>query len=134
MSIDRYIAALHTRLSPDEAEEVRGHLEDLAADLQRSGLDRAASEREAMRRFGDAGEVIAALAAEAMAARRQCRLRQVRRSVAALLVAAALAVVGGNAVASAYTVSGRSHHVAPITQPGHARAYRAQWAHGEGRP
>lgn len=131
MSIDRYIAALHARLSSDEAEEVRGHLEDLAADLQRSGLDRAASESEAMRRFGDAGEVIAALAAEAMAARRQRRLRQARRSAAALLVAAALAVVGGNAVASAYTVSGRGHHVAPIMQPGHARA---QWAHGEGRP
>src|SRR5579875_3924109 len=105
MSIDRYVTSLRARLpiapcqAAEVAEEVRGHLEDAARDLQMGGLAPGESEREAIRRFGPADEIASALV-RVERARRQ-RRASTRGLVAALLAAAALAALGGSAAASA---------------------------------
>jgi hypothetical protein len=124
MSIDRYVTMLRARLplSPSRAaevsEEVRGHLEDAARDLQMAGLAPDASEHEAIRRFGAAEEIAAAMA------RANRRRRPATRGVlSALVVATALVALGGSAVSAAYTPpasSGSPHttrvggHTAPL--------------------
>lgn len=105
MSIDRYVVALraHLTASPARAaelsEEVRGHLEDAARDLQMAGLSPLESELEAVRRFGLPEEIAAALAPMRNAPRRPTRLTVTLLAAAALTIA-----LGGSAVASAYVV------------------------------
>lgn len=106
--IDRYVTSLRARLplpplrAAEVAEEVRGHLEDAARDLQMRGLTPHESEREAVRRFG-APEEIAGVVARAERAQRGQRRARTRGLVTATLAAAVLAALGGSAVASAYT-------------------------------
>lgn len=126
MGIDRYITSLCARLplppfhASEVAEEVRGHLEDAARDLQMAGLTPGESEREAVRRFGAPEEVAGALV-RAERARRGQRRARTRGLVAATLAAAALAALGGSAVASAYTppASAGLHHTHTIVVRGH---------------
>lgn len=112
MSIDRYVSTFRVRLgSPirgdETVEEVRGHLEDAAHELQMAGFNRADSEREAVRRFGEPDEIAAAMT--------RARKREARRDarLAAVLVAATLLLLGGNAVAFANTHT--SHAYRPAT-------------------
>ena len=123
MSIDRYVSTLRARLGgpirvDETLEEVRGHLEDAAHELQMAGFSRADSEREAVRRFGEPDEIAAAMT--------HARKREARRDgrLAAVLVAATLLLLGGNAVAFANTHTPRAHRPAtaavsraPITSP-----------------
>lgn len=114
MTIDHYVTSLRGRLPiapsrvAEVAEEVRGHLEDAARDLQMGGLSPSESEREAVRRFGSADEIAGALARAERARRRQ-RWASTRGLVAVTLTAAALAALGGSAAASAYTTPPSAH-------------------------
>jgi anti-sigma factor RsiW len=124
MSIDRYVTGLRARLpitpsqAAEVAEEVQGHLEDAARDLQMGGLSPSESEHEAIRRFGPADEIADALV-RAERARRQ-RRASTRGLVAAMLAAAALAALGGSAAASAYTAppSTHGHHTQTVIARG----------------
>lgn len=132
MAIDQYIMSVRARLSAlspqtDETiEELRAHLEDTAGGLQLAGLEPGASEREAVRRCGTPDAIAAAITQEPGAVR-HARPRQSRRSLtAALVVAAALAAIGGSAVASAYATP-----VHASIQHGSMPA-RPAWSAGEG--
>lgn len=109
MAIDHYVTALRTRLpfaschAAEVTEEVQGHLEDAARDLQMAGLSPYESEREAIRRFGTPDEISGALI-RAERAWRQSRA-SARGLLAATLAAAALAALGAGAVAAAHTPS-----------------------------
>src|SRR5581483_9115523 len=91
----------HLTVSPARAaelsEEVRGHLEDAARDLQMAGLPPCESEHEAVRRFGLPEEIAAALAPARNAPRRPTRLTVTLLAAAILTIA-----LGGSAMASAY--------------------------------
>ncbi len=120
-AIDRYIAALRARagmaLDDDVAEELRGHLEDAANDLQMRGLDPAESAREAVRRFGPPDE-LGPVFARAHRTRRPLP-HGPRSLVAALVVASLLAVLGGSAGAAARApqkvLVRHAHHIADPT-------------------
>jgi hypothetical protein len=67
-SLNLYLAKLQACLGDlpsgvqrDVIEELRGHLEDRASSLQLPGISKEASISEAIERFGEAGEVAAAL-------------------------------------------------------------------------
>jgi len=124
--IDSYVADLSAGLAlpasraREVTDEVRAHLEDAVRDLRLAGLPAAASEREAVRRFGAPAEIAAVVVATE---RRPTRLAaRARRPVAALLIAAALAALGGGAVASAHTPP--AARVTPTTTSvGHAMVH-----------
>lgn len=127
MEIDEYIARVRAHLaapSPDAAEtieELRAHLEDAMGDLQLSGLAPDASAREAVRRCGPPAEIARAmLRARGITPGRRPQ-PSTRSLAAALLVAIAVAAVGGSAVASASVSSGGAgRHAVPLSSPGGA--------------
>jgi hypothetical protein len=91
----RSAADLPSTAECDLTEELRGHLEDAALDLQLAGMPRQDSEREAMRRLGSPDLIAAAFRAER---------RRPSRHPRALFAAAALAasLLGSVAVSAAH--------------------------------
>jgi len=120
MNFEQYLAevragsGVHEAAELDLIEELRGHLEDAAQELQLSGMRRQESEREAMRRLG-CPEVIAT------AFRRERRRSSHHPRV--LLAAAALAasLIGSAAVSAAHY----QQPTAPtVPAANHAQAHR----------
>jgi hypothetical protein len=114
MGFDDYLSSFRDSVpverpvSPELAEELRGHLEDAAYDLQLAGMRREASEQEAMRRLGRP-ELIAAAFSRQPRRTPSSLLRRPRL----LLAVAALSVglLGGAAVAAAHA----EHSPATVT-------------------
>jgi hypothetical protein len=106
MQIDAFLAALETALC-DEAgrereliEELRGHLEDAARDLQLAGWNVDASEAEAVRQCGRPEEIIAALRASRGSIMRA--LHHSRAILAGAVLTTALLCFSGGMVAAAH--------------------------------
>ncbi|HXT35130.1 MAG TPA: permease prefix domain 1-containing protein [Chloroflexota bacterium] len=101
MDFGEYLAQIRAGIDPrsaeypDLGEELRGHLEDTAQELQLAGMNPRESEREAMRRLGSPEVIAAAFRAERKRASHRPRV---------LLAAAALAasLLGSAAVSAAH--------------------------------
>ncbi len=105
MGFDDYLSALgnsipaNRSISSDLAEELRGHLEDAAYDLQLDGMRRDASEQEAMRRLGRP-ELIAEAFKDQPRRNSPGLLRRPRLLLA--VAALSMGLLGGAAVAAAH--------------------------------
>ena len=118
MAFDQYLAEVRAAtepalLSADMTEELRGHLEDAAYDLQLAGMRPEESEQEAIRRVGQVEVVARAFQREHRHSLSAALLRHPR----SLLAAAALAtsLLGGAAAATAHS----QHPGIPTTQAAH---------------
>lgn len=120
MAFDFYLRQVRTSLdtpaalNPELTEELRDHLEDAAHDLQLTGMQRAESEQEAMRRFG-APEVVAEAFRRAERRRSPGALLHHPRSWLAV-AALATALLGGAAATAAHTqhpIPAVTTHMAP---------------------
>lgn len=120
INIDRYIAAVRAHsgvpLDDETAEEMRAHLEDACYDLRMAGLNPQESAREAVRRFGPSADISLLFARERQERRRDLRARRARSLLASLLVAAALAALGTDAV----TAARAPHHTTVRHYPIHS--------------
>ncbi|MGH2347588.1 MAG: permease prefix domain 1-containing protein [Chloroflexota bacterium] len=122
MGFDQYLSRLGESLSfPHYAEEIseelRGHLEDAAHDLQLAGMHREAGEREAIRRLGSPEVIAAAFQSERHRTGRSL-LHRPRLLLAGVAVTTAL--LGSVAVAGAHT----QHPPAPVTSMSHQQMGR----------
>jgi hypothetical protein len=114
MGYDDYLSALGQAIplnqsaSSEIAEELRGHLEDAAYDLQLTGMRREASEQEAMRRLGRP-ELIAEAFKNQPRRVPPALFRRPRLLLA--VTALSLGLLGGAAVAAAHA----EHAPAPVT-------------------
>ncbi len=104
MRIETFLASLETALGDypqqkmDLLEEVRGHLEDAARDLQLAGWNVVASEEEAVRRCGRPEDIVDAI----RAGRGRIFTRRHSRAVfAGAVVSATLLCFSGRMVAAA---------------------------------
>lgn len=137
MSIDAYVTTLCARLTiprtqaAELSDEVRGHLEDAARDLQMAGLGPRESELEAIRRFGPPDDIATAVLQTRRTERRQAARRGTRMAGAVLAAAIVLAALSGN-VASAYT-SGSHMQSHTVVSGVHGQTSVPSTAKGYGR-